>query len=140
MFSRIVKMARAVRKVAETIEDLLDDGDMPDPLEEAPYTILKPEEVAAIRNRLAAVPPKNFRIVGPKDPDADALVEFLSSAELDVSRLIYANRRQEERMRQVMRILSTADTKANLTAWPVSILRDAVEDAITFIDPMAKQN
>ena len=77
MFSRIVKMARAVRKVAETI---------------------------------------------------------------DVSRLIYANRRQEERMRQVMRILSTADTKANLTAWPVSILRDAVEDAITFIDPMAKQN
>ena len=57
-----------------------------------------------------------------------------------MSRLIYANRRQEERMRQVMRILSTADTKANLTAWPVSILRDAVEDAITFIDPMAKQN
>ena len=43
-------------------------------------------------------------------------------------------------MRQVMRILSTADTKANLTASPVSILRDAVEDAITFIDPMSKQN
>lgn len=138
MLSKIVKVVRAVRKAAETIEDLLDDGDMPDPLEEAPYTILKPEEVAAIRDRLAALPPKNFRIVGPRD--SDSVVEFLSSAKLDVSRLIYANRRQEERMRQVMRILSTADTKASLTAWPVSILRDAVEEAITFIDPMAKQH
>lgn len=140
MFNGVVKLVRAVRKAAETVEDLLDDGDMPDPLEEAPYTILKPEEVEAIRKRLTEVPPRSFRIVGPRGPGVDALIDFLNNAKGDVSRLLYANRRQEERMRQVMRILSVADAKASLTAWPTTILRDAVEETIAYIDPAAKQN
>ena len=114
----LLKAVRSMRKALETIEDLLDDAEIPDPLEETPFTVIPPEVVTGIRQRLADAPLRRFKFAMKEGPGADALVHFFNHARGDVSQLLHAHSRQAEQLRQVMDVLLTAERKANLLSWP----------------------
>jgi hypothetical protein len=114
----LLKLVRRVRQVAQAVEDLLDtELAVVDPLEEDPFRILQPRELAAIRKRRDDAP------AGQGREDISALIGALErqGAKMRAAYDHLHGAVKESRRRETVEaydVLWSGNEKARRLLWP----------------------